>query len=389
MDALDEPFPARSWLAWLGLTKPAQRSPAPAATDPELGAVDPQSAVRQRQLGDIGDFLAAHRLPLTQTTLAAACDCINGTDPRLAALIAERRRAGEAITSEWLAECRRAAASEDEGRAMTRLMDRLEANIDTFTRTTIEARTATTEYRTALRTQVDELQHVSRAGAVLSEMLAIARTMMEHTREIEAQMARSEKETRTLHRNLDEARRTAEIDHLTGLPNRRAFEARLDKEAVAARAAGEPLCVAFCDIDRFKKINDTHGHEAGDRILKVVAHALNEISDERCHVARHGGEEFVVLFRGKSLGEAFAILDEARAALSERRLVNRATDLPFGKVTFSAGIADLFEYPDPRSALKAADEALYVAKHEGRNRIVRAPARLALVADNAESHRAA
>ena len=115
----------------------------------------------------------------------------------------------------------------------------------------------------------------NRAGAVLSEMLAIARSMLEHTREIEHQMVRSEKETRVLHRSLEDARRSAEIDHLTGLPNRRAFETRIEKEVVAARAAGEPLCVAFCDIDRFKKINDTHGHEAGDRVLKVVAHALN------------------------------------------------------------------------------------------------------------------
>ncbi len=390
MDAHDEPLRAGGLLGWLGLRRLADRSADPTAeADAPEGMDDPQRFVRERQLEDIGDFLAVHRLPLTQITLAVACDFINGADPRLAALLAERRRAGEPITAEWLTECRHAATSEEEGRTLTRLMERLENNIEAFTRTTLDARSATSEYKTALRSQVDELQQVNRAGAVLGEMLAIARTMLEHTREIDMQMARSERETRTLHRNLDEARRTAEIDHLTGLPNRRAFESRLDKEVVTARNAGEPLCVAFCDIDRFKKINDTHGHDAGDRILKVVAHALSEISDDRCHVARHGGEEFVVLFRGKTLSEAFAILDEARETLAERRLVNRATDVPFGRVTFSGGIADLFEYPEPRAALKAADEALYVAKNEGRNRIVRAPARLTLVSDNADSPRAA
>jgi len=321
----------------------------------------------------IEEFLGAHRLPVTQLTLAIAFDCIAGHDPRLAAMIAEREEIGEPVSLEWLTEARRGTNIEDEMKAMTRLMERLEANIDTFARTTTEARTAASEYRSVLRDQVDDLQEVSRAGAAITEMLAIARAMIERTRDIESQMTRSEQETRALHHSLEEARRTAEIDHLTGLPNRRAFEARLEREVAAATAAGEPLCVAFCDIDRFKKINDTHGHEAGDRILKVVAHALADISDDRCHVARHGGEEFVVLFRGKTLEQAFATLDESRENLAERRMVNRATDVPFGRVTFSAGIADVFEHADPRAALKAADEALYVAKKDGRNRIIRAP----------------
>ena len=132
---------------------------------------------------------------------------------------------------------------------------------------------------------------------------------------------------------------------------------------------GEPLCVAFCDIDHFKLVNDTHGHEAGDRILCVVAKTLSQISGEKCHIARHGGEEFVMLFRGSSTEEAHQLLDDARAELAARKLVNRRTEQPFGQVTFSGGIADVFAYPDARLALAAADEALYRAKEAGRNRI--------------------
>jgi diguanylate cyclase len=89
-------------------------------------------------------------------------------------------------------------------------------------------------------------------------------------------------------------------------------------------------------------------------VLRNVATALTRISDDRCHVARHGGEEFVVLLRGRSLHQAWELLDDARSALAERRMVNRATDMPIGKVTFSAGIADVFSFADPR-ALRAAD----------------------------------
>lgn len=385
MDAQDDPQSHAAnprigrFLRWLGLG-PIQ---IPLASSAAMLArpATPHQFARQRMVDEIGEFLLGHDLGVTHATLAVAFDCLAGDNPRLAAQIAERRLANQPITPEWLAQMRGTPSPEEEHKALNGLMARLEANIHNFTATTLEARSATSDYRSALRTQVDELNDVSNAGAVINDMMAIARTMIERTHEIEQQMARSEKETRALHRSLEEARSNAEKDHLTGLPNRRAFESRMDKEVLAAKANREALCVAFCDIDRFKRINDTHGHDAGDRVLQVVARCLSEISDDRCHVARHGGEEFVILLRGRTLTQAYDILDEARSALAERRMVNRANDIPFGKVTFSAGIADVFEYSEPRGALKAADEALYVAKAEGRNRIVRAPARLDRIAE--------
>ena len=182
-------------------------------------------------------------------------------------------------------------------------------------------------------------------------------------------MNRSALQSQVLRRSLDDARKAAEEDQLTGLPNRRSFEARYMKEFAEAQAAGEHLCIAFCDIDFFKQVNDTHGHEAGDRVLRSVAGNLGRIADARCHVARHGGEEFVILLRGRTLQEAWEVLDDARSRQAERRLVNRANDVPFGKITFSGGVANVFAYPDPRAALRAADSALYQAKSEGRNRI--------------------
>jgi diguanylate cyclase len=193
--------------------------------------------------------------------------------------------------------------------------------------------------------------------------------MLERSRKAEAELRHSEQEAASLRRNLDRARRDAEVDFLTGLPNRRAFEVALERQYAEAQAAGDALSVAFCDIDHFKLVNDTHGHEAGDRILCVVAKTLSQISGEKCHIARHGGEEFVMLFRGATPEEAFAMLDNARVELASRKLVNRRTEQPFGQVTFSGGIADVFAHANPRTALAAADEALYRAKEGGRNQI--------------------
>ena len=299
-----------------------------------------------------------------------AWNYLSGADPQIVRLIDRRIQAREPVTSDWLDEVVTQAGHREETEALDRIMERLEAGVEEFGQTSSAARKATSDYHSALSQQVGDLQSVNSTGAVITQLASLTKAMLKRTHEIEKAMQRSEEQTRSLKRKLEETRRSAEEDHLTGLPNRRAFEGRFEREYREARAAAEPLCVAFCDIDHFKRINDTHGHDAGDRVLRLVAESLAHISNDHCHVARHGGEEFVVLLRDATPEQAFERLDALRAQLAQRRLVNRATDVPFGQVTFSAGIADVFACGDPRAALRAADAALYRAKQEGRNRIV-------------------
>ncbi len=363
----------RGILRWFGFGSGTKGGETPHSSQAESEhALDPRERRRRQLLTDIGSFLLTHRLEVTPYALAIAHDVITGADQRLARAIETRIATRHPVTIDWLEEAGRASGRGDGAAMLDTLMAKLESSMEEFARTANTARSATTEYNSALEAHVGELEQVSKAGVVISELASIAKVMLERTREIEQEMSRSELQTRTLQSSLEEARRKAEMDHLTGLPNRRAFESVLEKELAAATAGGEPLCVAFCDIDNFKKINDTHGHDAGDRVLKVVAQMLAKISDDKCYVARHGGEEFVALFRGKTPEQALEVLDGAREAMAERRLVNRATDVPFGKITFSAGIADIFAFSSHRDALKAADEALYAAKAAGRNCIVKA-----------------
>jgi diguanylate cyclase len=340
--------------------------------DDQTVAVDPRERRRRQLLTDIGSFLLTHRLEVNPYTLAIGYDVLTGSDPKLAQLIEQRVAARLPITLAWLDEAGRSSGRSDGVAQLDAMMAKLETSIEDFGNTTSAAKTAATDYNSALEAHVSELEQVSKAGVVITELATIARVMLDRTREIEQEMSRSVLQTRALQSSLAEARRSAEVDHLTGLPNRRAFDNVLDREHAAAQDAGEALCVAFCDIDHFKKVNDTHGHEAGDRVIRAVAQTLSRISNDRCHVARHGGEEFVILFRGFTLDEAWQLLDNAREAMAERRLINRSTDVPFGKITFSGGVADAFMHSNPRDALKAADDALYAAKNMGRNCIVRA-----------------
>lgn len=367
---IDAPRRSRFW-QWLG------RNNVPAGQDAPRELIPDPSTLRgpEREqipplLYEVGEFLAIHSLEVIPFTMNIAYECVSGINPRMAEQVRERAWSGQSVTLAWLEEISRESGIAREESALTALMARIEESLDEFGRTTNSAKVAATEYNSALKQHVDDLEQVSKAGVVISELATLARAMMERTRTIETELGKSERRARTLQKNLEETRRIADHDHLTGLPNRRSFEQLLEREYKDARAAGDPLCVAFCDIDHFKKVNDTHGHAAGDRVLKFVAETLARISDDNCHVARHGGEEFAVLFRGCRTGDAYERLDAARAEIASRRLVNRATDVPFGQVSFSAGLADVFAFKTKSAALKAADVALYSAKADGRNRIL-------------------
>lgn len=165
----------------------------------------------------------------------------------------------------------------------------------------------------------------------------------------------------------DALRQLADTDGLTGLPNRRAGLARLDRCFADARRDGTPLSVGFVDVDLFKRINDTHGHDAGDRVLVAVADAL--VADVRSHddIVRMGGEEFLVLLPGVDSADARARLEGMR-----RRIAALAPDLRMQglQLTASIGLATrLAADTEPVALLRRADDAMYRAKHAGRNQV--------------------
>ncbi len=180
---------------------------------------------------------------------------------------------------------------------------------------------------------------------------------------------------------LQESHRLAFRDELTGLPSRRALEERL-------HGLGPVYAIAMVDVDHFKKFNDTHGHDIGDQVLKLVAARLAEIQDGGT-AYRYGGEEFCLLFDGRTLAETLPHIEKIRADIAAYQMAVRGDDRPKDpeagtklrslrsaektlSVTVSIGIAE----PDdvlstPAGVLRAADKALYRAKEAGRNRVSR------------------
>ncbi|MEX2194836.1 MAG: GGDEF domain-containing protein [Thermoleophilaceae bacterium] len=155
---------------------------------------------------------------------------------------------------------------------------------------------------------------------------------------------------------LDELRGQARTDTLTGLANRRTWEEELPRELARARRSGRPVSIVVADLDGFKAVNDTEGHQAGDRLLKTVAAAFRGCLREVDVVARFGGDEFGFVLPDCREGEALKVAGRLRRAA------------PAG-VTCSLGVAG-WDGAEPASMLfERADQALYDAKHAGRNRV--------------------
>jgi diguanylate cyclase len=186
----------------------------------------------------------------------------------------------------------------------------------------------------------------------------------ERVQNMRTRIAALEKESRSLHQSLKEEQRNALIDALTGIPNRAAYDDRIEQEFKRWKRFGRPVSILAWDIDRFKSINDAYGHKAGDKVLRVIAqHFARQVRDTD-FVGRYGGEEFVMLLVGSTAQEAHTVADKIRLEVAQ--LGFHFHDHPV-TVTASCGITTFNGDDEPDTVFDRADKALYKAKQAGRN----------------------
>lgn len=248
--------------------------------------------------------------------------------------------------------------------------DALSKELDSVTRAIVSARESSEAYDQELANASESLagEDTGKIKSMVETLTQATQRVRQENQTLESQLADTTAEVGRLREHLEQTRREAMTDGLTGLANRKSFDEALEQACQQAEAEGGTLSLAVLDIDHFKAFNDTWGHQTGDQVLRYVASVIGRFGDAPRTAARYGGEEFALIFPGETARAALAMLEDIRLEVASRVLKRRSTNEDLGAVTLSAGLAERHAGEGPAALIERADAALYASKRGGRNR---------------------
>jgi len=256
---------------------------------------------------------------------------------------------------------------------------RLKAMLATFVDRLADFAATTGEYHERIGVCADKISKASD----ITELSDVLDVVMQETRTVQLAAQRSRDELMEMRARVQEAEQevarlqdelaqTSEMvrhDALTGALNRKGMDEAVEREVARARRRNVAMCVAMLDIDNFKKINDSFGHDVGDQALVHLAQVVRETLRPQDTLARYGGEEFVIILADTALDDAVNAMVRVQRELTRKFFMHNNEKL---LITFSCGVAELGAEEEPPGAIKRADQAMYLAKRAGKNRVVAA-----------------
>lgn len=217
--------------------------------------------------------------------------------------------------------------------------------------------------------QLDQANDSASVKRMVEGLVAATSRMQRRSRELERRLQETSQEVDQLRSNLEKVREEAMTDALTGVANRKRFDESMRKARRDADTKGEPFSLILCDIDFFKRFNDTWGHQTGDQVIRFVAACLSRFSREHHIVARYGGEEFGIVLPATSVDEARVVAEKVRSTVESKRLLRKSTNEDLGNITVSLGVSQFRDGESVECLIERCDTNLYKSKQTGRNRI--------------------
>ena len=296
--------------------------------------------------------------------------------PDLVAVLDHLLERGQAFTPEKNEELfRRFFPGGEMDAVMTTAAGRLSLELGSLIDKLEAAGENTARYGDALEAFGDSLKTATKGepaglAEIVAGMLAATRVMEKRNHDLEERLNASSQQVLQLRDELESRTREALTDPLTGLANRKKFDQEMERLAAESAGGGGPLVLLVIDIDHFKRFNDSHGHVVGDQVLKLLGATLRDGIKGRDVAARYGGEEFVILLPATAMPDAAMLAEALRETVRKKRILNRSTGKDLGEITVSIGLGCYRPGEPLADFFTRADQALYQAKREGRNRVV-------------------
>jgi diguanylate cyclase len=296
-------------------------------------------------------------------------------NPQLSREIDERAAAGMPMTAEFITHLYyRFCEAADLGPVFDRYFGNILGEVaglqDVAQSLTNSAQTFGSDVKSITSTMDRKSLTEAELRGFIKSLVDTAARATKRNEELETKLSSAIDNISRLRDSIDEIEQDAHTDFLTKLANRRRFEKFLREAIPAAERDGAQLSMIVCDIDHFKKFNDTFGHQVGDQVLKFVADILKKNTKGQDLAARYGGEEFAIALPNTSIWNAQTVAENIRATIAKKRLHNKTGNQDLGVITMSFGVAEFEPGMTGETLFQEADSALYEAKRSGRNRVV-------------------
>ncbi len=293
----------------------------------------------------------------------------------LSRAISEKSESGQQVSDDFLHSLHtQFFGSGDNDPKVAAALEAIFKEVGTIEDTARELRTSAQDFNSEVTVLAGEVTNESLSPealrSVVGKLAQAVASSVNKNEQLEERLNAATKQIGAMQEEIKEIDDKANTDSLTQVSNRRRFDSFLSQSLLDASVSDQPVSMIICDVDYFKKFNDTWGHQVGDQVLRFVASTLRNNAKGKDLVARYGGEEFAIVLPETPLANARAVAESMRAAIENTKLHKKTTKESLGSITASFGVAEFDGTMSEAELLQFADDALYQAKRNGRNQVV-------------------